>query len=367
MIKKIKVKNFKAIRDLDIELSGLNIFTGLNGMGKSTLIQSLLLIRQSVYSLNREIILNGDFVKLGEYQDIYCEYPTDDETIQFKLEYSDGSLINIESFYNTHKKQEKVIDVNQDSFINTCNDKSILHPDTLTYLSASRIIPSDSYDTNSTSIGKRNFGIDGKYAPHYYHLNKNNDIAIKELSFNNEETIFSLEHQLNLWMAVISPKVQVATEQKDNFILLRYSYITQGLNTSPFKPQNAGFGLTYVFSVLVAILSSRPGDILVIENPESHIHPKGQSELARLLALAAKNGVQVFIETHSDHIIYGTRIAIKDKVIAKENAKIYYFDRDPEEHFSKVQEIVIDEYGRMERSVRKYFDEYESHLNQLMS
>ena len=132
MITKIKIKNFKAIRDLEIELSGLNIFTGLNGMGKSTLIQSLLLIRQSVYSLNREIILNGDFVKLGEYQDIYCEYPTDDETIQFKLEYSDGSLINIESFYNTQKKQEKVIDVNQDSFINTCNDKSILLPDTPT-------------------------------------------------------------------------------------------------------------------------------------------------------------------------------------------------------------------------------------------
>lgn len=367
MISRIKIKNFKAIRDLDIELSDLNLFTGLNGMGKSTLIQVLLLIRQSAYSLNREIILNGDLVKLGEYQDIYCEYPTDDETIQLKIEYSDGSLVNIESFYSTQKKQEKVIDVNPDSFVNTCADKSILLADTLTYLSANRITASDSYNTNSTSIGKRNFGIDGKYAPHYYHLNKNNDIAIKALSFNNEDTVFSLEYQLNLWMAVISPKVQVLTEQKDNFILLRYSYITQGLNTTAFKPQNAGFGLTYVFSVLVAILSSRPGDILIIENPESHIHPRGQSELARLLALAAKNGVQVFVETHSDHIIYGTRIAVKDKVINKENAKIYYFDRDSVEHFSKVQEIVIDEYGRMERSVRKYFDEYESHLNQLMS
>ena len=364
MIKHIKIKNFKAIRDINIELSGLNIFTGLNGMGKSTLIQSLLLIRQSVFSIDREINLNGEYVKLGEYQDVFCEYPTDDELFQIRVEYEDDTYLNIESSYRTEKKQEKIIDVQ--SYRNSCMYKSIFGTDTFTYLSASRISPSDSYDTNSTSIGKRNFGIDGKYAPHYYHLNKNNDITIKGLAFDVEDTVFSLENQLNLWMAVISPKVQVITEQKDNFILLRYSYKTQGLNTTPFKPQNAGFGLTYVFSVLVAILSSRPGDILIIENPESHIHPKGQSELARLLALAASNGVQVFIETHSDHILYGVRIAIKEKYITTENTKIYYFDRDEVEHFSTATKIVIDEYGRMERSVRKYFDEYESHLNHLM-
>ena len=148
---------------------------------------------------------------------------------------------------------------------------------------------------------------------------------------------------------------------------MTYSYDTgHNITTKAFKPRNAGFGLTYVFSVLVALLSANEGDIIIIENPESHIHPRGQSELARLMALAAKNGVQIFVETHSDHIIYGMRIAIKERDIDKDQVRIYYLDRDKKEHFSNAHRIEIDEYGRMDRKVRGYFDEFESHLNRLM-
>jgi len=365
MITKIKVRNFKALQNIDLDLSNINIFTGLNGMGKSTLIQVLLLLRQSKDFVQKEIKLGGDYVELGEYQDVFCEVPTEDDTVQFKLTMSDSSVLNFESKYSESKKAESVLDAT--AFL--CENKNIplFGEDTFIYLSANRIAPADSYSSNLTSVNKKNLGNRGEYAPHYYHLNYNNDIPIPQLAFDLEDEVISLEYQLNRWLDVISPSVQVHTEIKENMVLLRYSYKTKLLNTSKYKPKNAGFGLTYVFSVLVAILSAKPGDILIIENPESHIHPKGQTQLARLLSLAAANGVQVFIETHSDHIIYGTRIAVKDKVITKENAKIYYFDRDSVEHFSKVQEIVIDEYGRMERSVRKYFDEYESHLNQLMS
>jgi len=365
MIAKIKVRNFKALQNIDLDLSNINIFTGLNGMGKSTLIQVLLLLRQSSDTLQKEIKLVGDYVDLGEYQDVFCEVPTDDDIVQIKLTMSDSSVLNFESKYSESKKSESVLDTK----VFECGNKNIplFGLDTFIYLSANRITPADSYNTNQTSVNKKNLGNRGEFAPHYYHLNFNNDISIPKLAFDPEDEVISLEFQLNRWLDVISPSVQVHTEIKENMVLLRYSYKTQGLNTSKYKPKNAGFGLTYVFSVLVAILSSRPGDILIIENPESHIHPKGQSELARLLALAASNGVHVFIETHSDHIIYGTRIAIKDKIINKENAKIYYFDRDEIEHYSKATEIVIDEYGRMERSVRKYFTEYESHLNHLMS
>lgn len=365
MIAKIKVRNFKALQNIDLDLSNINIFTGLNGMGKSTLIQVLLLLRQSSDTLQKEIKLVGDYVDLGEYQDVFCEVPTEDDTVQFKLKMSDSSVLNFESEYSESKKAESVLDAK----VFQCDNKDIalFGTDTFIYLSANRITPADSYNTNQTSVNKKNLGNRGEFAPHYYHLNYNNDISIPKLAFDSEDEVISLEFQLNRWLDVISPSVQVHTEIKENMVLLRYSYKTHGLNTSKYKPKNAGFGLTYVFSVLVAILSSKSGDILVIENPESHIHPRGQSELARLLALAAKNGVQVFVETHSDHILYGLRIAIKEREIAKEQAKIYYFDRDEKDHFSNAIEIGVDEFGRMERSVRKYFTEYESHLNHLMS
>ena len=365
MIDKIKVRNFKALQNINLDLSNINIFTGLNGMGKSTLIQVLLLLRQSSETLPKEIRLIGDYVDLGEYQDVFCEVPTEDDTVQFELTMSDSSVLNFESEYSESKKAASVLDAK--AFQCKNKDVPLFREDTFIYLSANRITPADSYSTNLTSINKKNLGNRGEFAPHYYHLNYNNNIAIPGLAYNSDDSVISLENQLNSWMSVISPSVQVHTEIKDNLVILRYSYTTNLLNTSKYKPKNAGFGLTYVFSVLVAILSSKPGDILVIENPESHIHPRGQSELARLLALAAKNGVQVFVETHSDHILYGLRIAIKEREIAKEQAKIYYFDRDEKEHFSNAIEIGVDEFGRMERSVRKYFTEYESHLNHLMS
>jgi len=365
MITKLKIKNFKALRLIDREMSKINILTGLNGMGKSSLIQSLLLLRQSADMLKKEIRLKGDLVDIGEYQDAMCEYPTEDNSIQFKLTFDDLSILNFESAYSVSKKSEVVLDTKVYQCDN--NDITLFKDDSFTYLSANRIIPADSYQTNITAINKKQLGNQGQYAPHYYHQNANNDISIKELAFDSEDETFSLEYQLNKWLDVISPNVLVHTEINNDLVVLRYSYKTKSLNTSKYKAKNAGFGLTYVFSVLVAILSAKPGDTLILENPESHIHPRGQSELARLLALAAKNGVQVFVESHSDHILYGIRIAIKEKDITKEDVKIYYFDRDDEEHFSNVRQIGIDDYGRMERSVRQYFREYESHLDRLMS
>lgn len=73
---------------------------------------------------------------------------------------------------------------------------------------------------------------------------------------------------------------------------------------------------------------ARPGDMVLIENPESHLHPKGQSAIGRLLAATAANGVQIFCESHSDHIINGVRVAVKEGIIQQNQLAVYYFSRD---------------------------------------
>ncbi|MCQ4437669.1 AAA family ATPase, partial [Clostridioides difficile] len=75
---------------------------------------------------------------------------------------------------------------------------------------------------------------------------------------------------------------------------------------------NVGFGITYVLSIITLVLSAEPGDILIIENPEAHVHPRGQIELGKFLALASKSGIQIIVETHSDHIFNGMRLFIKN-------------------------------------------------------
>lgn len=365
MISKININNFKALRDISIDISPLNIFTGLNGMGKSTVLQSLLLARQSKNSDGKELKLDdSSFVQLGSFEEVFCE-AAQNEKFKLNINWNNKESLLFETNYQTSLKDEKVIQ--NDVETSLPGDQALFKNDTFVYLSSDRIVPADTYQTNDTFVKNHQLGTRGEFAPHYYQNNKNIGIPIKELAFDNEDDIFTLEVQVNKWLSIISPGVKVHTEIQNSLVVLKYSYSTREDETSKFRAKNAGFGLTYVFSILVALLSAKKGDLIIIENPEANIHPKGQTELARLMALAAKNGVQIFCETHSDHIIYGSRIAIKEGAINKDDVKIYYIDRDENEHFSHAHWIEIDDFGRMERKVRKYFDEFESHLNQLMS
>lgn len=364
MITNIKITNFKALRNIDIKTVNLNVFTGLNGMGKSTILQALLLLRQSRKNNFEELVLN-DIIELGTFRNIFCESPLKDRVLSIELAWADHSKLLVERKYEKGLSDEKILkDIPvKENHIN----KSLFGEASFKYLSAHRMKPMDSYNTNSSKVKNGELGNEGEFAPHFYNLNSNKEIPIKELAFNEEESVYSLEHQVNSWMSVISPNIQVHTEMiKGQSIRLSYSYKTKTATTSQFTPKNAGFGLTYVFSVLVAILSAKKGDLIIIENPESHIHPKGQSELARLMALAAKNGVQIFCETHSDHILYGVRIAIKEHDISKDETRIYYIDRDKDEHFSVPHHVVIDKDGRMDRESKEFFLDYENHLDKLL-
>src|SRR5438046_1441121 len=83
--------------------------------------------------------------------------------------------------------------------------------------------------------------------------------------------------------------------------------------SSEYRPTNVGFGITYALPIVVSILSARPGSLVIIENPEAHLHPRGQVRMGELLSLASTAGIQVLIETHSDHVLNGIRLAVRAK------------------------------------------------------
>lgn len=92
MIKELEIKNFKCFESLKLDLKPLNVLMGLNGMGKSTVIQSLLLLRQS-YQDNglSDLKLNGSYVMLGNGSDILSEQ-SENEEIEFCIKEDDGYL-----------------------------------------------------------------------------------------------------------------------------------------------------------------------------------------------------------------------------------------------------------------------------------
>ena len=87
-----------------------------------------------------------------------------------------------------------------------------------------------------------------------------------------------------------------------------------------------GFGVTYSLPIILSGLIAKEKGLLIVENPEAHLHPAGQSRMGVFLAWLAGKGVQVLVETHSDHIINGIRRAIAEfKYLDNSSALVHWF------------------------------------------
>jgi len=354
MIKKINITNFKCFKELSIPVQKLNILTGTNGMGKSSLIQMLLVLRQSnsnnnFTSKNKYLILNQELIDIGNYEDaIFRDFEKEQPYIKFEIEFS--KIKAIWQLSNYYEDSEKIsIPVKTENVNSKLLKEPLFMEDKFQFLKAERIGPRDTYDIENKNIN--DFYQDGRFAMYYFLENRTNDIPIKNLA-HPEQSVLTLEYQMNSWMGEISPNIKIDSkyhESDKTKIISLFSYKTEeGLNRKPYKAKNVGFGISYIFSVLLSILSAKKGDLIIIENPESHLHPKGQTKLAELISLAAANGVQFFIETHSDHIINGVRISVKyhqenkDWGIDANDVNILYFHRENNEQSSKTALIGID-------------------------
>ncbi len=187
--------------------------------------------------------------------------------------------------------------------------------------------------------------------------------------------------QVNAWLQVVSPGAQIRIDRREvaagsERFLQTVAYGRAG-HEHEFKPQNVGFGISYVLPVLVALLTSIPEDIVIIENPEAHLHPRGQAEMGNLIARAAAYGVQVFVETHSDHVINGIRVAVKKGIVKPEDVNIAFFERkghDVEaedstkhkEYYAEVRNIKVDGNGSLSEYPEDFMDEWNNQLMRLM-
>jgi len=108
-----------------------------------------------------------------------------------------------------------------------------------------------------------------------------------------------------------------------------------------------------------------PADSLfIVENPEAHLHPAGQSRLGRLLARMAGAGVQVIVETHSDHVINGIRLAAaEDRVLAADAVLIHFFDEGASGGLPTAIELT--EQGTLSSWPKGFFDQVEEDLGRL--
>jgi predicted ATPase len=335
-------------------------------MGKSTFIQSLLAVRQS-YMQNlfpkTGLSLNGDLVKLGTAKDVLFEYANEEE-IYIHVAYknkADGK------FKFDYSQSTDVLPVKE----NLSTDNFFLQNlflDNFHYLSAERIGPRLAFDMSDFHVVQhKQIGTTGQYTAHFLATHGSQPLKIEALKFSNE-TSNSLVANVEAWLGAISPgtRITVTPHAAMGLVNLEFSFARGKLVSKSHRPTNVGFGITFILPVLVALLSSEPGALLLIENPEAHLHPKGQFMLATLMAMAAKAGVQLIIESHSDHFLNGLRVAVKDKKIGSTDVSVNFFEFDAVTSGSKVTNLQIDENGRINHWPVDFFDELEKSLEKLI-
>jgi predicted ATPase len=142
--------------------------------------------------------------------------------------------------------------------------------------------------------------------------------------------------------------------------------VTLGLTntgeTGFHRPVNVGFGLTQVLPIIVAALASSSGDLLLIENPEVHLHPAGQALMGEFLAEVSHAGVQVLVESHSDHVLNGIRRAVKKQALPADQVSLHFF-KPRGSNVEQVTSPVIGPDGNIDHWPEGFFDQFDKDLN----
>ena len=322
MIRRVDLHGFKSFFDTSISLEKLTLLTGLNSSGKSSIIQAIEMAETFRSTGGRTFLLN----KHGSAKEL-----TNESFFDFEIDiYSDDYTVHLDS------------ETGKSGFSQEMTDSVF-------YLEAGRSGGVNAIEvfSDNSEIGSKGENVIKCIGTHW------NDIlpeAIRHPESQGDTFIYNLE----AWLNLISPNVvfkYVVNELSDD------SYATY----NGFRTSNVGFGLSYTLPVIAMLLraSLLPGSVVLLENPEAHLHPKGQTEMGKLIACAVKAGVQVIVETHSDHLFDGIRIYAKKDGHFSDSFIGYWFELDENNH-TQTDYVLIDDSGQLSKETPKGFcDQFE--------
>ncbi len=373
MIERLKLVNFKAFERVDLRLAPLTLLTGINGTGKSTALQALLALRQSelAHVLAHEgLLLNGAHVALGTTRDVRFEFAQED-LIEIALVHSAGEsrwrfdASDADADLLSRYPQGDLL-----SSIARGDDQALelpLFDDGLMHLSAERAGPRVYYPSSSHAVQRAGLAADGLLAPAWLHAHMSDAVALPLQRVTSDDT---LRVQVEAWMSEISPHLQIKLSRHAELQLteIGYAYANNVASTRHYLPTSVGFGIAFTLPVVVACVCASPARLILIENPEAHLHPRGQMAMGELAARAAASGAQVILETHSDHVLNGVRLAVKSGALSHEHVAIHYFERvfERERIMSQPISPQIDADGRLDHWPDGFFDQLDIALERLL-
>lgn len=366
MLNQLKISNFKCFRDVAFRFARLNLLCGLNGMGKSTVIQALLMLRQSYQTghlRQGRLVLHGALVDLGLGSDVLFE-EAEDEVITLGLRTNNLT----EEWYQSFDYSPTGDQLSSGSQVAVIPDELACVPPLggqLVYVQAERLGPQKLYPLSQVKAEMGEFGKQSELAWNVLHSRQGNQMRADDARCENLGRRRLID-VVDYWLQDVIPgtHLRLRSVPDADAMTAGFTFDRQAdVETRRYRAMNVGFGLSYVVPVVLGLLSE-PSSLCLIENPEAHLHPRGQTRLAELAVRAASAGVQLLIETHSDHFLDGVRIAVREGLIAPDDVSIHYFERSS--GATMVSSPVLDDDGRLSRWPADFFSQYEENLVRLL-
>jgi len=386
MITRIDLQCFKCFEHLTLPLRSLTLLSGANASGKSSVMQALALLHQTMrdHEWSSRLMLNGRIFRLGTVADVIdrvngrhsCEITlVDDEDAWFKWELegereemslavrkvcgkSDG---NHGWEWNADSPSGPLHHLFPSDASSSGSEELAEHLCNLAYLTAERLGPREVYPLEDPQHAS---AVDsaGEVAVSVLHTGRDQRV-LDGLAVKDVPAIRRRQVEARLGQFFPHCKLHIAEVPGANAVTL-------GLQTSSkvglVRPTHMGFGVTQVLPIVVAIISSGIGDLVLIENPEVHLHPAGQAKMGAFMVEAAAAGVQVIIETHSDHVLNGVRRAVKDGGLSPENVALHFFrprEDDKEGKMVQVQSPALDGSGNVDHWPDGFFDQFDKDMD----
>lgn len=329
MLRSVELKGFKSFYDETIDLNRLTVLTGLNSSGKSSVIQA---VRMADRLCRRHSYLLPGYGDVKELKNRHWSDPMeitikDDKEVSFVVKEGGGIA---------------------DALITTFPQ--------LLYISASRFGPQVSIPMYANEDEPDELGQNVVKSIECHRDDIVNPVLKREDTEGN-----TLWFVLASWLKVISPSMKFDYEimQKADTSFTTYN---------GHRAKNVGFGLSYTLPVITSLLLGTiiPNSLVIIENPEAHLHAKAQFYMSELIARCIEAGAQVIVETHSDHLFDGLRIYIKEHPGFEHVMNCYWFEL--EDGNTNPEQIILNHKGRILNEIipENFMDQFEYSSHRLL-
>ncbi|MBV6447966.1 DUF3696 domain-containing protein [Nitrosomonas sp.] len=418
MLTHLKLENFKIWRSTGpIRLAPITLLLGTNSSGKSSLIQSLLLIRQTVKGDDPNLDLNlgnpdaGDSVTLGQFKDLLCRHGAASESTSatqvgiefrwsedglaenstlFSARYRKGTAGSAELDYlrlgkdnqgfTVHRRKHGIYRLQLAGERNSLRQSADFRPERSFAFSAATLNRLGEHAEAIRPIGpalldelgriiylgpvrrlaQRDYVWAGRIPAHIGDDGAKavdaliaSGVARQAAKKRNQPVPAEAQlfEQTIRWLKDMNLADGLAIRALGNSA--RYELLIEnGDQASNLK--DVGVGVSQVIPVIVAALFAQPGHIVIVEEPESHLHPLAQSKLAELLAQVSKErNIQFIVETHSEHLFRRMQTLIAKQQIIPKDAAMYFVERDGKA--ARMRPLELDDFGTVKNWPPNFF------------